>query len=249
VKDALVNKNTGEVLDLVQKTPEEMILDAREAAQLLQKVIASNDRPPLIFNGKQYLEFAHWQTIGKFYHCTASTKDAQFIEIAGVQGFKAHADLIDEKTGIIIGGADGLCMKDEQGKSDYAWFKLASMAQTRAARSALANKFRYVAIVAGYEPNLPDELESDKPKVMMPQEKIHSVVEVPAIPSKLITEKQQKFLYAKCRQSGITDEIAKAYMRDNFHIERSGEMSRDQLEKMLEWIQKYESITEAEVGE
>lgn len=175
----VVNTKTGELMVERAQTPEELLLTARDAAQALERVIKLNEKPPMIFNGKRYLEFHHWQTIGKFYHNAVRTFDAQPVEIGGVAGFKARAEVFDEKTGLVVGGAEAFCLRDEPNWKTKPTFQLASMAQTRAASKALANKFRYVAVVAGYEGTPQEEMTAEtvstQKQVMMPKEKITTV--------------------------------------------------------------------------
>lgn len=170
----VVDTKTGELVVKPAPAPEDLLLAAREAAQALERVIESNDRPPIMFNGKRHLEYPHWQTIAKFYHASVRTLDAEVVEIGGVRGFKAKALVLDENTGLVIGGAEAYCMTDEKNWMSKPLFQLASMAQTRAGSKALSNKYRYVAIVAGYEPTpseeMPDEMRG-KTQVAMPKSK------------------------------------------------------------------------------
>lgn len=174
---ATVDQATGEITE-IQKTPNELLLHAREAARALEGVITSNERPPVMFNGKRFLEYPHWQTIAKFYHCTVSTDGVEFIDICGVQGFKAKAKVIDETNGLCVGQAEAYCMKDERNWKDKPMFQLASMAQTRAGAKALSNKFRFVAIVAGYEPTPSEEMTGDEKsfqRIQQPRAKTDSL--------------------------------------------------------------------------
>jgi hypothetical protein len=166
----VLDQKTGE---MTEKTPEDLLLAASEAAKALERVIQLNERPPLMFNGKRYLEFHHWQTIGAFYHVTTETYDPEPVEIDGVKGFKAKASVLDSRTGIKLGGAEAYCFRDEPNWKSKPLFQLASMAQTRAASKALANKFRFVAIVAGYEGTPSEEMIDGTPQrqVAMPRAK------------------------------------------------------------------------------
>lgn len=171
----VVNARTGELTTETRQTPEDLLLAARDAAQALERVIKLNEKPPLMFNGKRYLEYHHWQTIGKFYHNAVRTFDAQPVDIGGVVGFKARAEVFDEKTGCVVGGAEAYCLRDEPNWKTKPTFQLASMAQTRAASKALGNKFRYVAVVAGYEGTPAEEMTAEtvsgQKQVTMPKEK------------------------------------------------------------------------------
>ena len=159
--------------------PQLILEDARIAAKALADVL-SKKKNPVIMNGEQYLEFEDWQTCGQFYGYTVKTGGAVLVEIDGVKGAKAHADLLSLKTGAIVGGAEAYCMRDEehwntrpkyewQGEGDarrrvkvgekaVPWFQLASMAQTRAGAKALRNRLAWVVVLAGYRPTPAEEM-------------------------------------------------------------------------------------------
>jgi hypothetical protein len=125
---------------------------ARERAQSLKEVIQKKDKP-VILKGEQYLEYEDWQTLAEFYGATP-------IVIDGVHGFKASADLIDRKTGNLIGGAEAYCMRDETQWKDKPSFQLASMAQTRAGSKACSNNLRWVVVLVGFKGTPAEEMES-----------------------------------------------------------------------------------------
>ena len=159
--------------------PDIVLENARTAARALADVI-SKKKKPVIMNGEQYLEFDDWQTVGQFYGYTVKTGEAILVEIDGVKGAKAQADLIDVKTGMYLGGAEAYCMRDEdhwntrpkyewQGEGNnrkrvkvgdevVPWFQLASMAQTRAGSKALRNRLAWVVVLAGYRATPADEM-------------------------------------------------------------------------------------------
>jgi hypothetical protein len=159
--------------------PDIVLENARTAARALADVI-SNKKKPVIMNGEQYLEFEDWQTAGQFYGYTVKTGEAIPVEVDGVKGAKACADLIDIKTGLYLGGAEAYCMRDEehwntrpkyewQGEGDnrkrikvgdeiVPWFQLASMAQTRAGAKAFRNRLAWVVVLAGYRPTPAEEM-------------------------------------------------------------------------------------------
>lgn len=159
--------------------PDIVLENARTAATALVTVL-SNKKKPVIMNGEQYLEFEDWQTCGQFYGYTVKTGGAVPVEVDGVKGAKASADLIDIKTGMYLGGAEAYCMRDEdhwntrpkyewQGKGEDSrrvkvgdevvpWFQLASMAQTRAGAKALRNRLAWVVVLAGYKATPAEEM-------------------------------------------------------------------------------------------
>lgn len=159
--------------------PEVVLSNAMIAAKALQSVIA-NKPDPVIMNGQQYLEFDDWQLCGQFYGYSVKTGDAVPVEVDGVKGAKAHADLINVKTGEVVGGAEAYCMRDEpkwntrakyewQGEGHdrkkvkvadevVPWFQLASMSQTRAGAKAFRNRLAWVVVLAGYRPTPAEEI-------------------------------------------------------------------------------------------
>jgi len=157
----------------VAKPPEQVLYEAQRAASALQRVVAGKKKP-VIFKGEQYLEFEDWQTVGKFYGLCARTFEATPVEIFGVKGAKARAEVVDLRTGQVVGGAEAYCMRDEENWAAKPWFQLASMAQTRAGAKALRNVLAWVVVLAGYGPTPAEELppspaQGVKAKVIAPQ--------------------------------------------------------------------------------
>src|SRR3990167_84633 len=163
--------------------PEETIEIARRAAKALQSVVSQKPKP-VIMNGEQYLEFDDLQLLGQFYRYAVKTGDATPVDIDGVKGAKAHADLVDFHTGLIVGGAEAYCMRDEEkwntrpkyewqeqpdgqnklvkiADEPVPWFQLASMAQTRAGAKAFSNRLRWVVVLAGYRGTPAEEMNED----------------------------------------------------------------------------------------
>jgi hypothetical protein len=249
VSEALVNRKTGEVVEIgLQKTPAEIMDDAAGAARALEKLIESNKRKPVEFGGKRYLEYPHWQTIAKFYHTTAATGESAFVDINGIKGFKAVGRVYDEKTGLLVGMAEAYCMTDEPNWRNKPLFQLASMAQTRAASKALSNKYRYVAIVAGYEPTPAEEADMiTERNLRAPQERLVAEIEMSGPgggSSDLITEKQRKMLFARSRTKGIPEEDMKQYLWSAFTLEHTKDLTRDQFDLVLKWVDEYKLVGE-----
>ncbi len=161
-------------------TPPDIVLaNAMTAAKALMSVV-SLKKKPVIMNGEQYLEYEDWQTAGQFYGYTVRTGEAEPVEVDGVKGAKAHADLINLHTGQVLGGAEAYCMRDEEkwntrpkyewqgegtdrkkvkvGDEVVPWFQLASMAQTRAGAKAFRNRLAWVVVLAGYRPTPAEEI-------------------------------------------------------------------------------------------
>jgi len=158
-----VKEGESSLRPLVQ-APEIVLQEAQKAATALQRVVA-NKRKPVIFKGEQYLEFEDWQTVAKFYGFSTRSVEAVPVEIFGIKGAKARAEVIDLRTGMIVGGAEAYCMRDEENWKEKPWFQLASMAQTRAGAKALRNVLAWVVVLAGYRPTPAEELTSSPSQV------------------------------------------------------------------------------------
>jgi len=152
-------KEGGSLRPLAQ-APEVVLQEAQRAASALQRVVAGKKKP-VIFRGEQYLEFEDWQTVAKFYGFCARTLEAEPVEIFGVKGAKARAEVVDLRTGQVIGGAEAYCMRDEENWQGKPWFQLASMAQTRAGAKALRNVLAWVVVLAGYRPTPAEEIQEE----------------------------------------------------------------------------------------
>ncbi len=159
------------------------VLEAARAAAVALKDVVSQKKDPVMMGGEQYLEYEDWELVGQFYGYTAKTHDAVPVEVNGVPGFKAYADLVDFRTGLVIGGAEAYCMRDESkwntrtvyewqgegkdrrrvavGEEAVPWYQLASMAQTRAGAKALRNRLAWVVVLAGYRPTPAEEIAGD----------------------------------------------------------------------------------------
>jgi hypothetical protein len=146
---ALVPKNGGNELQVVSRPPEAVLKEAQGAAQTLQTVIESKESP-ITVSGKQYLCYEDWLLLGQFYGSYCRTQDAQPVTVDGVKGFKARAEVLD-RNGVVIGGAEAFCLSNEPNWRNKPAFQLASMAQTRAGSKAMANRLRWVAVLAKYK--------------------------------------------------------------------------------------------------
>jgi hypothetical protein len=114
----------------------------------------------LIVNGKQYLFFYDWQTLGAFFGITASvmkteviTQDKPSKEAPGFVfkepiGYWARA--VAFKDGKEMSAAEAVCFADEKNWGAKPRFQWLSMAETRACAKALRNVLQWVV-------KLPDE--------------------------------------------------------------------------------------------
>jgi len=139
------------------RAPEIVLQEAAKAAQALRDVI---ERKPLkcVINGKTFLQFEDWQTLGRFYGITVAARATSYVEQGRVRGYECHAEAL-RADGQVISAAQAMCMDDESKWSDKPLFQLRSMAQTRAQAKALRNVLAWVVVMAGYAPTPAEEMD------------------------------------------------------------------------------------------
>jgi hypothetical protein len=145
----------------VRRAPDEVLQEAHKAAAVLHDVI-SKKRHPVKFNGRQYLEFEDWQTVGRFYGLTARVRESKYVEYGDGKGFEAIADAIMVSNGQIVSTAEAMCLNDEKNWKTRTLNQIRSMAQTRACAKALRNVLSWVVVLAGYAPTPAEEMDRDR---------------------------------------------------------------------------------------
>lgn len=155
------------------RKPEEVLVEAQQAAAALQQRIAGKKKP-VVFNGEQYVEADDWQMVAHFFGYSAKVTSTDYVEFGDVVGFKAEADLVHEASGRVVSHAVAFCLDDEDnwgernkyrdgrivGTVSTPSFQLASMAQTRACAKACRNKLAWVVSLAGYRPTPAEEMRT-----------------------------------------------------------------------------------------
>lgn len=142
---------------VLEGDPEKQLEFASKAAKALMKVVESKPKKVMI-NGKQYLEYGSWQTLGRFFGATAGVEWTKRIERNGIyQGYEARAIVIHN--GVTISSAEASCLTAERNWASRDEFAVKSMAQTRACAKALRNGFGWVAEMAGYASTPLEEMD------------------------------------------------------------------------------------------
>jgi len=240
----------------MMREPKAVLAEAKIAAQALMTVVAQKAKP-VIMNGEQYLEFEDWQTVAKFYGLTAKVVRTTFIDLGGVKGFEATAEVIRLTDGMAISAADAMCLNDEDKwstRSKYEYvngkrektgevpvplFQLRSMAQTRACAKSLRNVLAWVVVLAGFKPTPAEEMignekgyTNGKPEVQMPREK-------PVGDGKrVISEKQGNRLLAIASTNGYTKDLVKDYVKNKYALEKLGDITTDIYEEVVAHFEK-----------
>jgi hypothetical protein len=191
-----VENNKLQVLPSIRK-PQRDTKFAKRAADILVDIVKQNKWAIKLGGDKEHLVYEAWQTLGKYYGYTVETYEAEEVEIAGIAGFKAKARVVNENTGVEVGGAEAYCMRDEGNWTKKPTFQLASMAQTRAGAKALRQILSFVVALAGYNPTPAEEMTGD--------EHINGAETSRTETGKLASAKQTAFIFRLLKEKGHTE--------------------------------------------
>lgn len=235
MQQEIVVKEPTEII--LTKDPEQVLKDASKAAKALAKVVKTR-KEKLIINGKQYLYFEDWQTLGRFYGITARIVETRLVDLGQIKGFEAIAEAIHVPTGQVISRAEAMCLNDEKNWEGKPLFTLRSMAQTRACAKALRNVLAWVVVLAGYEPTPAEEAEiiEGKSKEAPPKPE-------PPKTNGQATEAQLKAIAAMLTKLGMTDRDQRLlYISELLGIEppitTMKELTKDQAASLIEGLQR-----------
>jgi len=181
----------------MSRAPEIVLQEAAKAAQALREVIEQKPNKCVI-NGKTFLQFEDWQTLGRFYGVTVAARATSYIEQGRVRGYECHAEAI-RADGQVISAAQAMCLDDEPKWQDKPLFQLRSMAQTRAQAKALRNVLAWVVVMAGYAPTPAEEMDGNGRAQQQPQRG-------PGLPQPRIEE-----MLGEIRRASSIDQLRKVY--------------------------------------
>jgi len=151
-----------------RQTPKQITAFGVKASKQLLDIVNKTDWTVNI-NGKKYLRFEGWQTVGKFFGYTVKTESTNYIELGEAKGFEAKSVVLDQ-SGIVIGGAEAVCMDDEKNWKDKPLYALKSMAQTRASAKAFRQILSWVVVLAGYNPTPMEEIGTEVQEAIVKEE-------------------------------------------------------------------------------
>jgi len=185
-----------EPVSLNLASPTQEIKAGTEAATALMNIVNKN-RWAIKIQGKKYLVFEAWQTLGRFYGLTVKTGKTKFVEYGEAKGFEATAEVLN-KAGQVVGGSEAVCLSDEPNWKGKPLYALKSMAQTRAGAKAMRQLLSWVAVLAGYEPTPKEEVPDEgfkksfsRPAKTPGQVKPASIAQIDLI-KRMISEKTVK---------------------------------------------------------
>lgn len=228
----------------IQRAPDVVLEEATRAAKALAQVIEGKPKK-VVFNGKTYLQFEDWQTLGRFYGVTAVAKSTRYVTYGEgeymVRGFEATAEALLVSGDQIISSAEAMCLDDESNWANKPLFQLKSMAQTRACAKALRNVLAWVVVLAGYAPTPAEEMDSvtvsdSDSGVGLPRRKSAKSAK-PASEEKYISEAQQKRLFAIATEHGVDKETVREIL-NRYGFEFSREITKAKYQAICAEIEK-----------
>lgn len=194
--------------------PQEDVERAKQAATALMGIIKQK-KSPVLMNGEQYLEFEDWQTIGQFFtHTTGTEWTKPVMQDGKVMGYEAKANLYN-KDGLVVGGAEASCLRDELNWQSKPDFQLRSMAQTRAMAKALRSRFGFVAVLAGFRPTPAEEITVETKETKKDSK-----------PS----DKQIDYIKNLCQQKG--------YSKEDIIDQGFTKLDRSTARELIDWLLK-----------
>lgn len=156
-----------EPTEIERPRPSDVIAEATEQAEALQKVIESQQLFSTI-SGRRYVQVEGWTTCLALRGIMAR-QVGHPIKLDG-GGYLGEAELVRISDGMVLGRATGICGTEGDGhwpgRPAYAQ---ASMAVTRATGKAARLAFSWVMTLAGFEATPAEEMDSVVPQTVQPK--------------------------------------------------------------------------------
>ena len=241
---------TTDIANIVNDTsvdrydPDAVVANGGRWATALKDVM-EKQKMYAVIQGKQYPEVEAWQMVIAFANLSPVTQYVEPIyENEEIVAYGAQVNLLN-LDGVVVGGGYASCGMDgfvTQGKKGWDRNRAAqSAAQTWAVSKAGRSKFSFVVKMAGYEGTPAEELSPYVPQAAVrpstdPNEKAPNGFQQGKV-GKPITEKQRGLLNSRLKQSNKSVEELKAYCKEAFGVEGSQDMTMDQLDETLEWLE------------
>lgn len=147
---AVVNTETS----LFELGPKAVASRATEIANVLKSIIEKQNLFTDI-KGKKYVRVEGWQAIGTMVGIVPKERRVTELEDGS---YVAEVELINVKTGLVVGGGSALCSMDEKRWGEADKYARRSMAVTRAVGKSYRLTFGWVMSMAGYETTPEEEM-------------------------------------------------------------------------------------------
>jgi len=129
-------------------------------ANAITTIIDDKKLSMAIYN-KRYVFVEGWQLAGAYFGIVPIVKKLELIPTNDAKEIKyrAEVELMNVKTDKIVGFGIAVCSNKEVGKTAFAEYAVASMAQTRAVGKAYRLVLGWIVKMAGYEGTPAEEME------------------------------------------------------------------------------------------
>lgn len=127
---------------------------------------------------KNYVNVEGWEFAGACMGISPIVRSVERIQVEGEVKYHARVELIVMSTGKVVGAGEAICSNKEQGKSSYAEYAIASMAQTRAIGKSYRNSFAWLMKMAGYEATPAEEANYQVTETVEPDEVLDPIDKV-----------------------------------------------------------------------
>lgn len=149
---SLAVRESQSILDL---PADEMLAEAKKIAVPLADIVEKQGLYSNI-NGNNHVKCEGWSTLGSMLGITAKEKSVAELDDGS---FIAEMELINMRSGIVVGSGSGYCGMDEKSWKSKPKFARRSMAITRATSKAFKTNFSWIFALAGYNTTPAEEME------------------------------------------------------------------------------------------
>jgi len=219
--------------------------------------------------GKKFVRAEGWTAMAAMLGVFPSTDYCRRIEREGEIVYEAKV-ILRHLSGAEVGSGEAICSSKERNWGNRDEYAIKSMAQTRAVGKACRLSFSWIMAMAGYESTNAEEMIDAKPTISMPKAKpapesridpVPGDREVPGEPApapeavetvtkvfggkvvgKPVTDKQRALIFAKCKAANIPEVTLKAFLRREFNTDHTSELKREDMDRVLEWIDTFASL-------
>lgn len=157
-KNVAVTKTKSNAIAIPDKTY--MMDKPRQVAQMalvLKTHVVKNNLYTNIV-GKNYAHVEGWQFAGGLLGLYPRVARVENLSTKDEIKWKADVEIIDKKTGLVVGNGFALCSNKENKKKSFDEYAILSMAQTRAIGKSFRNLLGWVMKMAGYEGTPSEEM-------------------------------------------------------------------------------------------
>jgi hypothetical protein len=231
-----------QIAALGTEKPASIIDRAVEIADVLAPIIRQKNLFKRI-GDKDHVMAEGWAVLMGLINVDPVVDFSRKIEREGEVAYEARVSLVHN--GRVVAAAETIASDKEKTAWSRSEQGVKSMAQTRAFGKACRLKYSWIMVMAGYAPTPVEEMPDERPTIQTPKAKSATNGEgsvSPALPpsattgSKVISDKQRKFLWAKCRAANISEESFKKYIKEEWLTEHSAELPWQAMDPILKWI-------------